>query len=220
VATREFVRHCFEFVAENKDVVKKMRDKAKQRAIELGNHPAEDNLVAMQRQSNFGEEPIEILGYENRTNRGEAGEPKTYSLFYNDLSESTLSVKRPYGYVVPERLTEVHDRLKLHGISASVLKEDLNVEVEIYRVDKLERAQQEYEGHRLVSVNVTPRAEQRTIKAGTPIVRTGQPLGTFAAYLLEPQSEDGFCTWNFLDHELTVGSDVPILRLPEPITGL
>jgi dipeptidyl-peptidase 4 len=200
--------------------VKKLRDQAKQRDIELGNHPAVDNLVALRRQSDFGEEPIEILGYENRTNRGEAGETKTYSLLYNDLNETTLSVTRPFAYVVPQRLTGVHDRLKLHGISVSVLKQDLNIEVEIYRVDELERAQQEYEGHRLVSLKVTPRTELRTIKAGTPLVRTGQPLGTFAAYLLEPQSEDGFCTWNFLDDELTVGSDVPILRLPQPIAGL
>ena len=28
--------------------------------------------------------------------------------------------------------------------------------------------------------------------------------------------DDGFCTWNFLDDELAVGSDVPILRLPIP----
>jgi hypothetical protein len=79
--------------------VKKLRDQAKQRDIELGNHPAVDNLVALRRQSDFGEEPIEILGYENRTNRGEAGETKTYSLLYNDLNETTLSVTRPFAYV-------------------------------------------------------------------------------------------------------------------------
>jgi hypothetical protein len=84
----------------------------------------------------------------------------------------------------------------------------------------LKRAQRKYEGHQLVTLEVTPRVETRTIKAGTPIVRTGQPLGTLAAYLLEPQSEDGFCTWNFLDDELAVGKDIPVLRLPKPIPGL
>jgi hypothetical protein len=214
------VRHCFQYVAENKDAIKQVREQAKQRTIELGNNPASDNMVALRRKPKFADERIEILGYENLRNRGEAGEPKTYNLFYNDLSEPTLSVTRPFGYVVPERLTEVHQRLKHHGIAVESLKEDLEVEVEIYRVDELNRAKRKYEGHQLVTVEVTPRIEKRTLKAGTPIVRTGQPLGTLAAYLLEPQSEDGFCTWNFLDDDLEVGKDIPVLRFPKIVPGL
>ncbi|WP_404307626.1 M14 family metallopeptidase [Neorhodopirellula lusitana] len=220
LGTREFVRYCFRYVSENKEAVMQRREKAKQRTIELGNNPSIDNLVALRRQPDFGSERIEILGYENLRNRGDAGEPRSHSLFYNDLSKPTLSVTRPFGYVVPERLKEVHKRLKLHGISVSTLKEDLNLEVEVYRVDELERAETVYEGHQLVTVEVTPRTETRKIKAGTPIVRTGQPLGTLAAYLLEPQSEDGFCAWNFLDDELTVDSDFPVLRLPAAIAEL
>ena len=30
-------------------------------------------------------------------------------------------------------------------------------------------------------------------------VKTTQPLGMLAAYLLEPQAEDGLCTWNYFD---------------------
>ncbi len=220
LGTREFVRHCFQFVAENKGAVRQVRERAKQRTIDLGNRPAADNLIALRRQPKFGKEPIEILGYENLHHRGDAGKPTTYTLFYNDLSEPTLSVTRPFGYLVPKRLTEIHRRLNLHGISVEALEEDLEVEVEVYRVDELKRAQQEYEGHHLVTLEVTPRIEMRTIEAGTPIVRTGQPLGTLAAYLLEPQSEDGFCAWNFLDGELAVGKDIPILRFPIPVPGL
>ncbi len=87
LGTREFVRHCFEFVSENRDTVKQLRDRAKQLTIELGNHPSVGNLLALRRQPNFGEEPIEVLGYENLHHRGEAGEPRAYSLFYNDLSD-------------------------------------------------------------------------------------------------------------------------------------
>ena len=99
------------------------------------------------------------------------------------------------------------------------MKQDLETEVEVYRVDGLKRAEREYEGHRLVTLDVTPRVETRTIKAGTTIVRTGHPLGTLAAYLLEPQSEDGFCTWGFLDEDLAVGQDIPVLRLPKRFPG-
>jgi len=38
--------------------------------------------------------------------------------------------------------------------------------------------------------------------AGTIIVKTAQPLANVAAYLLEPQSNDGMVTWNFFDRYL------------------
>ncbi|MBE3086869.1 MAG: hypothetical protein IMZ64_11710, partial [Bacteroidetes bacterium] len=38
--------------------------------------------------------------------------------------------------------------------------------------------------------------------AGTIVVRTAQPLANVAAYLLEPQSNDGMMTWNFFDRYL------------------
>jgi hypothetical protein len=44
-------------------------------------------------------------------------------------------------------------------------------------------------------------------------VSTDQRLGAFAAYLLEPASEDGYATWNYLDRDLGVGRDAPVLRV-------
>jgi hypothetical protein len=38
--------------------------------------------------------------------------------------------------------------------------------------------------------------------AGTFVVRTAQPLAGLAAYLLEPQSNDGLLTWNYFDRYL------------------
>lgn len=217
MGTREFVRHCFTYVANNKDTVRKTRDEAKQRTIDLGTNLGDDNTVALRREPKFNDKPIEILGFENQRNRGEAGEPKTYNLLYNDLSAPTLSAVRPYAYVVPERLAEVHRKLQLHGIAMERLPKDLEVDVDVYQVNKIERREREYEGHQLVTVDVTKRTERKTLVAGTPIVKTAQPLGTLAAYLLEPQSEDGFCTWNFLDDELEKDKDLPILRIPKVI---
>jgi dipeptidyl-peptidase-4 len=34
------------------------------------------------------------------------------------------------------------------------------------------------------------------------VVRMAQPLANLAAYLLEPQSNDGLMTWNYLDRYL------------------
>src|SRR5262249_7150267 len=65
-----------------------------------------------------------------------------------------------------------------------------------------------------VTVEATARKEARRVAAGTFLVRTAQPLGDLAAYLLEPQASDGLCTWHFFDEGLAAGKAVPVLRLP------
>ena len=40
-----------------------------------------------------------------------------------------------------------------------------------------------------------------------------QPLARLAFYLIEPRSDDGLVTWNYLDHALTADAKAyPILR--------
>jgi hypothetical protein len=43
-------------------------------------------------------------------------------------------------------------------------------------------------------------------------VPTNQALGRLVFYLLEPESNDGLTTWNFLDVALTAGGMHPILK--------
>src|SRR5205823_2916261 len=47
-------------------------------------------------------------------------------------------------------------------------------------------------------------------------VRCEQKLGVLATYLLEPESGDGLATWNFLDTDLKIGEDYPIVRIEKP----
>ena len=51
----------------------------------------------------------------------------------------------------------------------------------------------------------------------TILVRTAQPLGLLAACLLEPESDDGLVTWNFLDADLEVGKVYPIHKLMKDV---
>ena len=78
------------------------------------------------------------------------------------------------------------------------LREDIELDVEAYLVDKVSHLR-EFQQHQPTQLEVSVRKEARRIEAGTVLVRTGQPLGTLAAYLLEPQSADGLATWNFFD---------------------
>jgi hypothetical protein len=45
------------------------------------------------------------------------------------------------------------------------------------------------------------------------VVRLAQPLGRLAAYLLEPESDDGLTNWNFLDQWLEAGKPAPVRKI-------
>jgi hypothetical protein len=60
------------------------------------------------------------------------------------------------------------------------------------------------------------RGASREVPAGTFVVRTGQPLDLLAMLLLEPESDDGFLTWNFFDTALAAGVPAPVARLVAP----
>ena len=65
--------------------------------------------------------------------------------------------------------------------------------------------------------------EELYVNTSGQSVRAGQPLGILSLYLLEPQSDDGFVTWNFLDPWLppagaAAGSRYPIARVVDRIT--
>jgi len=132
--------------------------------------------------------------------------PRDYEVLYLGGTEPVLSVRRPYAYLVPKELAKVTENLQRHGIDVEELREDIELDVEVYRVDTITRTMQ-FQKHQPVSLEATPRKESRRVEAGTVLVRTAQPLGSLAAYLLEPQSADGLATWNFFDAVLAEGKD-------------
>jgi dipeptidyl-peptidase 4 len=69
-----------------------------------------------------------------------------------------------------------------------------------------------FEGHRPVRLEGRWSEGKQSAAAGWYLVRTAQPLGVLASYLLEPASEDGVATWNLLDAGLSAGQVYPILR--------
>ncbi len=110
----------------------------------------------------------------------------------------------------------MHDlvaRLRTQGVVVHRLGADWAGPAEAFRVDSLEAAQTAFEGHRTVTVH--GRWEPRTVHptTGWYYVSTDQRLGVFAAYLLDPGSDDGYATWNYFDRELEPGSDGPITRV-------
>jgi hypothetical protein len=65
---------------------------------------------------------------------------------------------------------------------------------------------------------LTVRRERRdaSFPPDTLLVRAAQPLGNLALYLLEPESDDGFARWGFLDGALRIGEPFPVWRVLSP----
>ena len=92
--------------------------------------------------------------------------------------------------------------LRRHGILVEKLSTPALLDVQSFRVKELQAATRPYQGHYQVSLKGEFFAERKEFPAGTYLVPTGQVLGALAATLLEPESDDGLVTWNFLDRFL------------------
>ncbi|HTU22683.1 MAG TPA: S9 family peptidase [Gemmataceae bacterium] len=130
-----------------------------------------------------------------------------------DHARTKPSARRPYAYLFPPSWTKVVEYLQQRSIAVEELREDIEVDLEFYRIGKVVKKAPEPKTQR-IEVGATPRKESRRIPAGTILVRTGQSSGKLAVSLLEPQAEDGLCARNFFAEAIRKGTDYPILRLP------
>jgi dipeptidyl aminopeptidase/acylaminoacyl peptidase len=219
LADRAFVQSILEYTAEHKEAIGRLLSSAREATVRAGREPKENDRIVLRQKAVPLGPSHQLLGYVEEIKNGRhvpTDQPKEYEVQYLGGVEPTLFVRRPYAYLFPANLDNVLDNLQRHGIEVEELREDLELNVHVYQVDRIERAP-EFQKHSLVSLETTGRAEQRHLDAGTIIVKTAQPQGSLAACLLEPQSEDGLATWNFFDSTLQEGKDFPVLRLMEPV---
>ncbi|MEO5896522.1 MAG: M14 family metallopeptidase [Vicinamibacterales bacterium] len=124
------------------------------------------------------------------------------------IFEATETERVPMFYFVPPGLTGAAERLKVHGVQATVLQSGTNTPVEEFQIESNTEAASPFQNHKertLTGKWVTTRKE---FPAGTLAVPMNQPLARLAFYLLEPRSDDGLTDWNFLD--VALGADVKV----------
>jgi Tol biopolymer transport system component len=216
LATQEFVRAVCQVTADNQNALRKLLPQAPAANQRAATSPAKPERVAIRYKAAPQGQPVSVLGYVEEDRDGKrfaTNQPRDYQAQYYGGTETTLSVERPYAYLLPSGLTKVVENLQRHGLVVDELREDLDLDLEVYKVDRIDRGRA-FQRHELVELETTVRNESRRIAAGTVLVRTAQPLGALAVHLLEPQSADGLATWNFLDDSLSAGGDFPVLRLP------
>ncbi|HYH65671.1 MAG TPA: DPP IV N-terminal domain-containing protein, partial [Urbifossiella sp.] len=204
-ASWAFVKGVFETVAEKKDDVKRVTART----------PAAIAVVPLRTTTTAYGDKLAVPGFEK-------DQPTDLALSHVARTEAAHAVARPAAYVVSPKCAAAVATLRRHGVAVEELREDVLLDVEAYRLDRVEEAAKAFQGHKLRTLAVTKRGEARTVPAGAFVVKTAQPLGALAAYLLEPEAEDGLAAWNLFDNELRPGADYPALRvakLPPVLTG-
>jgi hypothetical protein len=174
--------------------------------------------------------PVTVLSFEMETSQTPGArfpqmrptdKKKTYTIPYFADWTFKRTVPLPAGYLLPLPSAEVVQKLLLHGILVERLTEPARLEVQTFKLKEIKGAAQIYQGHRTNTVKGEYAAEQKDFAAGTYYVGLAQPLASLAAYMLEPESDDGLLLWNFFDKEIVPQwsrdlAAYPVFKLMKP----
>jgi dipeptidyl aminopeptidase/acylaminoacyl peptidase len=218
-ATRDFVRECLNQAAGRKARIMGLIEDAERAAARDGGSPGADDRVPIRSEARPLDNTEPILGYLERQENGRRVRTDTPTEYPAQLMHDfhpLESVVRPFAYLIPAQSGEVLTTLQRHGLEVQELREDIVLDVEAYRLEQVEKAPSRgWDRHDLLELKVSQRSDSRRVPAGSLMVRTAQPLGHLAVYLLEPRSEDGLGAWKFFAG-LKAAEDFPVLRLPRP----
>ena len=130
-----------------------------------------------------------------------------------DRFTSTLDRVPPAAYVIAPGDTAVVALLRLHGIRVDRSDSAWTARGEAFTIDSIIASPRPFQGHREVRLRGRWERGLQGLPPKSFIVSTAQPRGTLIVYLLEPESEDGFVTWNLFDSELKKGGRYPVTRI-------
>lgn len=128
---------------------------------------------------------------------------------YHAKFEATVESTLPKGYVIPAELTAIVDNLRKHGIQVTQLTKSVTKEGEAFEIKGFEKQTRKFEGHFLQTATGSFIPKKQKFNKGDYVVDLAQPLGNLAFYLLEPQSDDGYLTWNLFDEYLDKHKAIP-----------
>jgi len=135
---------------------------------------------------------------------------KDYGVF-----AATRSVAMPKGWLIPTnpRLAAAVERLRFHGVTVQEITTPAQVSVERFTIADYTRAERVFQGRREARLKGQFESAQLSVTPGALFVPADQPLARLAFYLLEPESDDGFVTWNVIEEGLAAGESYPIYRV-------
>jgi hypothetical protein len=195
------------FFSENAPEVKSLVERERSRL--LGEEASRDVALVADYVKDPAQPGVTVGVINLETGRPEA---RTFEEYY-PVVETILSVRRPQGYAIPPQLTDVLEVLDRHEIAVGYVEGTLPVEVEAYRIERVEASW--LEDKEFLDVGVTVRRREVALPQGTVVVWSDQMASNLTSALLEPQSQWGLAQLPEFASLLAVRGEYPILRIVE-----
>lgn len=210
IGTYNFLWSVLENSVTNKDEIKKILMETDAKTVVRGNNPSKHDSLAVMSRVVPTKVPVNVNTFEMEVRKDANGRErlypteikKTVTVPYLADYVPTKQTKIPFAYVLTVSDPKVLSVLKTHGIKMERLLADTEIEVQSFRIKELKPEQRLNQGHYNNIVKGEFTAEKKKFVKGTIIIRTAQPLANVAAYLLEPETDDGLLHWNFFDNYL------------------
>lgn len=210
IGTYNLLWSIIENVIANKDEIKIVLKNVDEKTIARGNNISEKDSLAITSKVVPTKVPITVNTYELETRKDANGRER---LFPTDVKKvvtvpyladyiPTKQVKLPYAYLLTVKDPKIINLLKTHGVKMERLSADTEIEVESYKIKELKPEPRLNQGHYNNIIKGEFVKEKKKFEKGTIVVRLSQPLANVAAYLLEPETDDGLLHWNFFDNYL------------------
>ncbi len=208
-ATNRFVEENLNFIASNASRIRDIARNADRKKI-IG------ESLAVRSEMAKSAEAVEILLGEVTQEkhpkdghlmdlRADVKKPEKMAEYGIFKATETERVPSTY-YILPgNQKAVIH--LRAHGIDfIPAMPRARTMEVEEFQIETNTQAQNPSEGHRERTVTGKWVRTKREVPEGTIELSMNQPLARLAFYLIEPRSDDGLVTWNFMDDVLAADS--------------
>lgn len=223
------IRSLVDYVAANSAEIKAIVDEADRRTVARGLNRSAADSFAVEYDVRPLPEKVTIKTYaaEKISDTGYPQYRKTdlrkdVTVPYYIDYYAVRSVKVPYAYIVSVPDPDILELLKAHGIRIERLVSDTEIGVEEFAFTAIKPSLRLNQGHYTNTATGKYIARNKFFPAGTYVIRMAQPLANVAAYLLEPESDDGLVLWNYFDKYLVPQwgagfNPYPVYRIVYPV---
>jgi hypothetical protein len=226
-----FLRAILDYCEANAGEIARLVAEADRQTVLRGMAPTDKDIFYTEYELVPLKQPVTVHAYETEViPQGEGRRPlvrptdklNVLTIPYYADWEGKSGVRIPFAYIIDVPDCEVVNNLLQHGIVVERLREPASLEVEAFKLAEVKASPRLFQGHWMDLVKGEYASQTREFPAGTYIVAAGQPLGNLAAYLLEPQSDDGLLVWNFFDRYLVPQwsrelQTYPVYKLLRPV---
>jgi len=132
---------------------------------------------------------------------------------FRPVVKPTLTISRPYGYLIPKSHQDLIDWALRHGFEIKPFKKDKNTRLEQLIIIKIDSIDFERDTIAIPQIEVR-KIEQKTIDLEEYIfIPTYQLKGNMFITAIEPQSELGLATYSQFAYLMKANSTYPVIRV-------